>query len=218
MLSTYAMLLKKDVWKLLAFVIVLTLLMQFPWFSTWLLKTLSISGKPAAALILVSLFFAEMVSLSALALLPYWACGKKIRDNKKPFVIWTVLMFFYVLGSIWLSWLSTFLLLSGEMSMAEIAQYVSVCFMIWTVVRYGLLVVFLAVIFAVFEKTSILGGLWEIQRHWKGTLLTFICFAVAVLAAGGIAKLLHNPLFPIFVVLWMLVTYGFAAVHQLENS
>ena len=217
MTETWKTLLKRDVWKLIILLVIVTLLNQLPVVCNWLAFAIKWSDKAsAAAFVLSSEVIATVFSLMALAVLPYWAGAKELWDHKAPFLYWTAVCVAYALLRLVYGLLPILLNLYG-ISLAQTAQYVSVAFLLLTLVRYGLFVVLLSVFFSVLEDTSLAGGFKAFTAHWKSVLLVFIGVLALVLWGGGIAKWFTNPRFPVFVVFWTAVAYGLAAGNRSDQ-
>lgn len=218
MAGTWKALVKRDVWKLIILLIIVTLLNQLPVVCNWLSFAIKWSDKvSAAAFVLSSEVITTVFSLMALAVLPYWAGAKDLWDHKAPFLYWAAVCVAYALLRLVYGLLPILLHSYGNMSLAQTAQYVSVALLVLTLVRYGLFVVLLAVFFSVLEDTSLLGGFKAFAAQGKGVLLVFIGVLALVLWGGGIAKWFYNPRFPLFVVFWTAVAYGFAAANRSDQ-
>lgn len=218
MFFSWGQLLKRDVWKLLILLILLALFWQLPVFAQGIFPRAALLGKPVVLLLLAGSALAQMLVFSVLGVLPYWAASENIKSNKKPLIQWTVFCVIYVLLGLLLAFLMPMMLNYGNMPMSDVSNYMSYCVMAYAIVRDWLFVVFLAVIFAVLEKTSLSGGFYAAQRHWKGILLIAFCFMLIALAGGGLAKWMSYPRFIPFAVLWILAVYAFAACRRLENG
>lgn len=217
MLNEYGKLLKRDAWKLLAFLIGLFLLQLLIPFSSWIVNQLGVinqaetGAKAIGGLLLLEITVVKAVSLAALAGLAYWACGTKwAAPNRSPFISWTALVIAYAVIDTFLAILPTLLLVYGEMSLHETAMKTSVYFTVWTLCRYGLFLAFFMVICSVLGKTPLRQPILILKQHWGKLIITAV-FLVLISLLGGLSKWLQYPLFIGFAAGWILLIYGFAA-------
>lgn len=223
MIYSWFSLIKRDLWKLIIWLVFLMLIPYLPHLTAWLAVQVHWGGKTMAWILMGETWAIELIRWTMLGVLPYWAAGERItRQNSRPLIMWVgaivgIKIFSILAGALpGEMWLSVRNVLFEPSSFCWV--YFGVCVSVFGQgISLLILLCFLPVMWAIWNKCSF-GKALSMTGSRMGKVFLFASLLVVGMCGNIVLRLIqmHPNIFVLKQWFWVCesllmigVVYGF---------